>query len=323
MRKLRAYAVEPRNWALLIVVAALASSAALALADTENISTTVTVGNSAPVIDSITLNGGSDINVTENTFKYASTTITITDANGCDTISSVEARLYHEATTTNGTDCAENDLNCYDEYNACAATTTGNTCTGGADTQVQYDCSFRIWYLADPTDSGTSAGDVWAVSATTSDSSFATTTATNTGETVELITLLSHNITEGSIAYDSTAPGADTGTTDETTTITNTGNAAQDTQIGGDVMCTDFPTCDVSNFGEGQQKFDLTAAVTYASKTFTMAASVSPATIETVLAKPSATTSAVTDIVYWGIGIPSGQATGDYTGQNDFIAASD
>jgi hypothetical protein len=297
------------------------------LVEADTAATSVTVGNAAPTIDDVSLNGGSNITLNEddgagNGFKFATTTIMITDTNGCDTIASVSAKAYRDATTTAGTVCTPDDNNCYNPNFACAATTTGGgTCTGGADTTVTYECGFKLWYIADPTNTEAFAGDIWAVAATTSDTSFATTTATNNGEIVEVLQLLAHNVT-ATIPYGSVGAGADTGAVNSTTTVTNSGNASLDTDIGCETMCTDFPTCSGGTpitFGNQEAS---TSPFTWGTGGTDCTATTSPTTYVTALAKPTATTSAVTDDISWGIGVPGGSAAGSYTGEDTFDAVS-
>jgi len=311
-----------------VVFVALVFSTVFVFADTETPATTVTVGNAAPTIDSVSLDTETIV-LSEGSFKLASTTIAITDTNGVGTVSggqcsglvSVTAKLYRSAVSTEGTNCAVDDNNCYATYGSCVATTTGDQCTGGSDTQVEYDCGFKIWYIADPTDSGGFATDIWVVSATTTDGTD-TASATNTGQLVEVNELFALDVLPATIAYGSVAANSNTGATNQTATSTNTGNTAIDNQISGDVMCTDYSDCDGDTFKHDQQKFD-TSDVTYASLTNTLAATASPATIELDLAKPTATTTAVEDLTYWGIAIPDGQPAGSYTGQNSFTATAD
>ena len=297
--------------AVVIVVAATFVSA-------DNTSTDLTVGNAAPAISGLSLNGGNAITLVENNFVWATSSMTITDNNGCSGINYVEATIYRASTSNSGTTCSADDNNCY--VGSCVATTTGNTCSGGADVSVEYDCGYKLWYIADPTNAGSQfALDIWSASATTSDG-FATTTATNTAETIEVNKLLSINV-DASLSYGSVSPGSDTGALNSTTTITNTGNAPQDTQIGGDWMCTDYPTCAGGVILHTQQEYSL-APFTYGGGT-TLAATSSPATVETVLVKPTATSTPVTDDVSWGIAVPSGQTQGSYTGANEFTAVDD
>lgn len=300
-----------------ILTVAFFVSTVIVFADTAT--TTVTVGNSAPVISTISLNGGNNITLVEGTSINVSTTIAISDANGCSDISAVEAKLFRGAITSSGTTCTPDDNDCYDESTACTATTTGDTCGGGADTSVEYDCTFQLWYIADPTTAGSAfASDIWVLAATTTDG-IDTDTATNTGELIEVNELFAHDVT-ASIAYGSVSAGNDTGATNQTATITNTGNTPLDSEISGETMCTDFPGCAGDTLAVTNQKFGL-SDVTYASLTNTLA--LTTATIETILAKPTATTSAVTDDTYWGIAVPGGQPPGSYTGRNTFTAVAD
>src|SRR3989338_3090278 len=111
------------------------------LADTA--STSVTVGNASPSL-TVTLDR-TTITLTESTFMWASSTVT--DGNGCSEITSVTAQLSYvnpATTPANGATCSYDANTCYlpttkpaPGTGTCLATTTGNTCTGGADTSVQ------------------------------------------------------------------------------------------------------------------------------------------------------------------------------------------
>ena len=285
-------------------------------AQADTASTACEVGNVAPSISSLTLNGGSNITLTENTHKWATSTMTVTDQNGCDTISSVTAKLYRTSVSTNGTTCSQNDNNCYIDTGGttCVATTTGgNTCDGGSDTSAEYDCCFKIWYIADPTDAGTYVDDIWAVSATTTDDAADTGTATNTTETIQIISLNALNVTS-SIDYSAVSAGNNTGATNKETTITTTGNTAIDSELSGTDM-TGAGTIAVTN-----QKYGF-SDVTYASLTFNLSTGATQRELDNV--KPTSTTSPQSDIVYWGLNVPAGSPTGSYSGTNTFGAVSD
>lgn len=273
--------------------------------------TTVTVTNATPVVSAVSLNSGSNITLTENTSVAVTGTMTVTDANGCSELTGTTATLHRSGVNSS---CSQNDNNCYTAV--CTQVGSGNTCTGGLDTSVDYQCSFTVWYIADPTDAGSvNAGEIWTLSATSTDG-VASGTATNTGETVDILTLLALNVTS-SIAYGSHSPSTDTGATNQTAAVTNTGNAAQDDELSGDAMCTDYPTCSGSTLAVNNQKYSL-ADVTYASLTGTLSGT--PTSVQTNLAKPTATTTPQTVNTFWGIAIPSGQNTGSYTGKNTFTA---
>ena len=300
-----------------ILLGGVISFAIIVGADTA--STTVTVGNAAPTISALALDR-TTVTLNENSFVWASTSMTVTDNNGCSGITSVTAKLYFASTTnSSGTLCTAEDRGCYSS--TCVATTTGTTCS---TTAAQYDCGFKLWYTATPSDASAPDIDlkagIWSLSATATDGTdFGT--ATNTTQKVEVGTLNALSLS-GNISYPQTSANSNTGATNQAITVTNTGNTPLDGEISGDVMCLSYPTCATGAFGASQQKHGL-SDVTFASLTYTLAATSSPATIELVLATTTATTTTVTDLTYWGIAIPSGQAAGAYTGQNTFTAVAD
>lgn len=288
--------------------------------------------DSADVVAQVTLSGGgaaptlsnnrldrTTLTLNENTFVWASSSVLVTDTNGCSDISSVSAKLYLTSPANSGTLCSYDGNNCY-VASSCVATTTGNQCS--ADNDVEYDCGFQIWYTAEATDTSapTYSSSIWSVSATSTDSTALTGTATNTAQTVEVGTLNALSLS-GNISYPETNPNNNTGATNQTVTVTNTGNTAIDAEISGDVMCTIYPSCSTSFFGPSQQRFGA-SNVTYASLANLLSATATPATIQINLAKPTSTTTPVTIDLFWGIAIPVGKATGVYTGQNIFTAVA-
>ena len=284
-------------------------------------STTVTVGNEAPSL-AVTLDR-TTITPIENTYMWASTTVTVTDNNGCSEITNVEAYLVHATSSAESVvqTCSYDAQTCYVPTGGCVATTTGTTC---GSTVVQYDCGFQVWYNARPTDVAPGlTTSFWYVVASSTDGSLSG-TATNTTQTVNVSALNALDLS-GNITYPQTSANSDTGATNQTITVTNTGNTNTDNEISGDVMCTDYSACTGSTFGVGQQKFDLDEAPSadYSDLAYTLAATSSPATIEMDLATSTATTTAITGLTYWGIAIPASQAAGDYTGQNTFSAVAD
>ena len=275
--------------------------------------------NVAPSIPSLSLNNGNSIILNEGTYKWASSTMTVSDSNGCSTITAVTAKAYHASSTSAGTDCAQNDNNCY--IGNCVATTTGDTCTGGADTTVQYDCGFKLWYIADPTDALTYAPDIWLVAATTTDSGALSGTATNTGQTVEVSSLNAVAITT-SISYGSVSPGQDTGASNKLVYATTTGNTAIDVDVtGARYLCSDWPTCAANKFDVWNQKYD-TNDVTYASLANTLTSTTTPR-LELTNLKPTSTTSPEVDIIYWGLNVPGATPIGTYQSTTTLSALSD
>ena len=223
---------------MMVLSAGLFSFVFVVIADTNTANTAVVVSNSAPTL-SVNFNNGNAITLNESTFAYATASLTATDANGCGTINHISAVAWLASTTAPASYfCANDDNNCYNVGSStpyvtnCLASTT-NACTGGVDTSVVYDCGFKLWYIAEATDSTapTWSTSIWAVSASTSDG-LATSTATNTAQVVEVNTLNALSVTN-SINYGTLGAGADSGATNSTTTATSTGNIWQDANISG------------------------------------------------------------------------------------------
>lgn len=275
--------------------------------------------NTAPSVASLSLNNGNAITLNEGTFKQVTATVTIIDNDGCINISSVDAKIYRSPVATAGTDCSQNDNNCY--IGNCVATTTGNTCAGGSDISVQYDCGFNIWYIADPTDAGIYVSDIWAAAATTTDSGSLSGTATNTGQMVEINSLNAVAITS-SINYGAIIPGQDTGASNQLVYATTTGNTAIDIDVNGArYLCSDWPTCVANIFDVWNQKYDIND-VTYASLANTLTSTTSPR-LELTNIKPISTTSPEVDIIYWGLNAPGGLPAGTYQSTTTISALSD
>jgi len=282
--------------------------------------TTKICGNGAgpipPSISGLTLNSGNDINLNESSYRFASTSMLVTDVLGCSTITSVTAKAYLASSTNSGTLCNPNDRTCYPDtyYSACSATTTGNTCTGGPDTSVEYDCGFKFWYIATPTDAGSPwATSIWSVAATATDALSLTSTATNTGQNIEVNSLLALDISPTSINYGTLEPGQDTGLINQSVDVINTGNVDMDPQLKGDSM-----TSGPNSIAETYQQ--------YLGSTFTYGIGVALSSIYTTLnlslSNPVSTTTSVVASTYWGLQVPLGRLTGTYTGLNYFQAVN-
>src|SRR3989344_4201899 len=321
--------MEHSNKAQAIIVALAGLFAFVTIVIADDTTSSVTVSNATPSISTVNFNGGSAITLTEATYTYASATITVSDTNGCSTINAVEARAFVASTSpvAVGNACAANDNNCYitasssiaaPTLGGCYATTTGNTCTGGLDTSVQYDCGLKFWYIAEGTDSAAPvwASSIWSISATTSDGS-ATSTATNSTQVVEINSLSALDVT-ATLPYGTLSVGTNTGSTNSTSTVTTTGNIAIDTPLSGTDM-TGARTIDVS------RQIYHNAAFTYPSGTARLTTTTTP-TLELLNNNnPSSTTtnSIATSSASWGIQIDTGQANGAYTGTNTFAATAD
>lgn len=292
------------------------------MVNADNATTSVTVGNAVPSDPVINFNYGNAITLTEGTYRYATASITVSDANGCATINHISATARLASTSAAASYfCADNDLSCYNTgsttamASACIASTTANGCTGVGDTSAVYDCGFKLWYIARATAATAPqwASSIWVVSATSSDG-VATTTATNTGQTVEIEPLNALQITS-SISYGTLAAGANTGATNSTTTATTTGNVAIDASISE----ADDLSSGANNIAAANQEYKATPFTIGAG----VALTTSPTTLELTSGYPTATTSDPYHDISWGISIPNGQPAGAYTGTNAIDAVAD
>ena len=260
--------------------------------------------NVAPEVGTVTLNGGSSIPLTENGTTTVQATATISDTNGISDISTTTGKLYRSGV---GSSCSNDDNNCYSD-STCATTTP---CAATSCTAI---CNYDVWFHADPTDSGSSwESEYWDAWIKVIDSADASSTATSSGEEVNTLHALDIS---ASINYDSLNPGADSGTLSQTTTVTDTGNAAVDIYLYGDDM-----ESALSSIAVSQQEYATGSSISYGSGTdLTNSSSTA---VELDLSKPTSHPSTSTDDIYWGLGIPSVQEAGSYTGTTTFEAKLD
>ena len=181
-----------------------------AMADTAN--PQITVLNNTPLVGTVTLNGGSDIVLIENTTKTVQATATVSDVDGYEDIVSIEGKIFRSGA---GADCSANNNNCYLISSCATSSCATSSCVA--------TCQADIYFHADPTDASSSyPGEYWDAQIKAIDSESASSSATSSG--VELNTLRSLNLSATSIDYGTLSPNQDTETLNNTTTITNTGN---------------------------------------------------------------------------------------------------
>lgn len=262
--------------------------------------------NGLPVITSWSLNNDSPIFLTEGETTVVVATGSVTDLNGFTDLLYATTTIYRSGV---GNTCTADDNNCYHlnslqcPFQNCA----GNTC--------DVECTANIQFFAEPTDLGSLyEGETWEAHLFVMD--FSSNVATSTSSGVELHTLLGLSLVTGEISYGSVELGADTGSVNATTTVQNTGNDAVDVDIEGSDMTSGGSTIPVSN-----QRY-ATSSFTYSSCTICNALSGTASTLEVDLAKPASTTP-VTDDIYWGIYVPIGVEGTTHYGQNTFYATYD
>ncbi|MFZ5559586.1 MAG: hypothetical protein ACOZAL_02225 [Patescibacteria group bacterium] len=285
-----------------------------------DVSTSVDVGNAAPTIGAISINGGSNINLTEDSTVDIMASASITDANGCTDVrdgGGVKAIVYVYNDTT--ASCSQDNNNCYGaDIASCSwQSTTGNTCS--------YECtaSSSMYYYADPTSATSSkSNEEWAVTIIASDSYWADVTSNSwdpgasgsTSVNVELLLGLSASGASASIDYDeggTLSAGAESNTLERG--VRNSGNRAMNPLMSGTDM-TGAGTITVDH----QQ---------YSLVTFTVDGGTSlsgtPTTLDTTTPQRTDDNNASDDQIYWALFVPTGQAPGAYSGTNTLTADAD
>lgn len=314
------------------------------------------INNVAPTVLSgdIILNGGNDISLTSpgGTTTGFTLDFVVSDANSCvnaaagDEIIGYEVSVLRSgptgdyATSTNcnpqsgdynPNGCYTNGVDALTWNLACTASTT--SCTGPADDTQLFECTFPLWFLADPTDNGAIpspfAVDDWVAVIAGGDDNFATSTQVAGTASVTLVSAPYIDLLTAVIPYGALAPGSDTGTLSTTTTILNIGNTGLDQEVDGSAMCPGFiststdcslnatSTVFTSNqqFSSSSLAYGSPLAVTLPTTTVATAAEV-----ELDILKTTATSTPTSGDTYWGIAVPAAiSISGSYTGLNTFF----
>ena len=271
--------------------------------------TSLEVGNASPSVSNITLNVGSNIRLVEDGATTVTAAATITDSNGYTDIKEVIGRLFWSKAT--------NATNCTADVNSCTVTTTCATssCLGN---DCNATCTFALWFPATPTDAdGASSWSCWIQAKDTYSS---TSDATNTTQTIEVITLNALDVTDA-IDYGSLSPNAKNDPLDKLVKATTTGNAPIDANILGTNMCTDYATCTAATTSVAWQKYATDSGVAYTNAA-AWTASDTAVLLEFLTVKPTATPSNQIQSIYWGTWATQ-TSPGVYTGVNTFTVQSD
>lgn len=317
------------------------------------ISSAFTVNNVAPVVlgGDIDLNGGVDLNPSVPGGEDTGFTLdfTVRDANSCvnsastTEITGFTASVFRatlkSTSTCDGVTPAQYDAN--NCYTTGVATTTWNLsctasstqCTGPTVDQLDYTCTFPLWFVADPTDSGPEtpaafAADNWSAAIAGVDDNNATSSMATTSNPVELISFTALDLLSAEIPYGSLEPGTDTGTLSATTSVLSVGNTGLDQEVTGESMCgtytvsTECPVSASSTIPESEQKFS-SSSLAYSSPGAIALASSSNTEVELDVNKTTSTSTPNNGITYWGISVPvSITLAGSYQGLNSFIAVT-
>lgn len=306
------------------------------------------VNNVAPTVlgGDISLNGGTNISLSEPGGETTGFTLdfTIRDANSCENVSAgaeitgfnVSVFRSGVGTSTCDTTAANYDPNnCYPSgvgsgtWNlSCTATTT---CSGPTQDDIDYSCTFPLWFVADPTDSGPNtpavlAAQNWTAAVSGVDDNSATGTLSTTTSPVELNSLSALQILANDIAYGGIEPGDDSGSLNATSTLENIGNTGLDQEARGEDMCNGFSIgspcveSSTSTIPADQQKF-ASSSLTYSNPLAIIMSSSTDKEVELDVLKTTSTSTPQQGTTFWGIAVPGTiELAGSYTGLNTFTA---
>ena len=305
----------------------------------------LTVSNVAPTVSSstISINNGSNITLTVGAGQTTGFPLSFytADNNSClNSASTTEVMSYQLSLYRSGvasTTCTPtgtyNANNCYVSTAAsttwnlsCTASTT--SCTGSTDTDQLWNCTFPLWYIADPTDGTATSTQYptqnWLAQVRAIDDNSATGSLSEGGIGVEVTSFLAFALNTLTIPYGALQPGEQNDPLVATTTISATGNVGMDKQVQGTSMCTTYtgstlcPNSSTSTIADSEQHF-ATGTVSYASSTALSSTTVQE--IEINVPKSTATTTQATASAYWGIRVPATITfSGNYYGQDTFYA---
>jgi hypothetical protein len=305
------------------------------------------VNNVAPTIlgGDIILNGASALNpsVPEGETTGFTLSFTARDANSCVTSASTSEitnyyiSVFRSGIGTSSCNSIGQDYdpnNCYTNgvstglWNLnCVASST--SCVSPVDDTQVFNCTFPLWFVADPTDVGPYAAQNWSAAVAVADDDFATSSFATTTNPKELIAFTAIDLITAQIPYGSLEPGDNTGTLNASTTVESVGNTSLDQNVTGDSMCgtyTPSSPCEgsaTSTIPEFEQQFASTS-LAYNSPLALDLSSTTQQEVELDVPKTTSTSSPNTGTTWWGIAVPvSITLAGSYEGMNTFYAQTD
>ncbi len=306
----------------------------------------IEVLNVAPTVagGTISLNGGSNIILTNGGSETTGFTLdfVVSDANSCSNTTGLPATevvdygvsLFRGSLGTST--CSAFDGGDYDPNNcytssvptttwALSCTASSTSCTAdGVDDTILFNCTFPLWFVADPTNDVNSPfdGDHWVAAIAGIDDDSATGTQSIGSSPVPLNSLSVFDLQQAEIPYGELEPGQDMSTLSASTTILSLGNTGLDQNLTGESMCGTFavgspcPSSASSTIPENRQEF-ATSSIAYG--TGTDLSSTTPQELELNIPKSTSTTTPESRPIYWGIGVPIDiTLAGAYTGLNSF-----
>jgi len=306
-----------------------------------------TVRNVAPTVSggTISLNGGTDILLTVPGNQTTGFTLgfVVADANSCDAvgggnadeITNFAASVFRNGvgTSTCGIGGTYNPNFCYPStagasvWNiSCTASST--SCLGPTDDTMVFNCSFPLWFIADPTDGIITDtpfyNQMWAAGVAGIDNNNATGSMSTSTIDVELFSFVALDLLDELIAYDQLEPGDAMVNLSASTSMRVLGNTGLNQLLGGDSMCGTYTTsnpCPVSSTStipQSEQRYG-TSSLVYASG-ISLQPTTTPALLEIQIFKALSTSTPSSKRTHWGISVPASiSLAGSYTGQNTFL----
>ncbi|MBS3903624.1 MAG: hypothetical protein KGZ30_04620 [Anaplasmataceae bacterium] len=275
---------------------------------TVNVSSSVTVGNAAPTVSNVVLNGGSTIVLTPNATTAITVSFRINDPNGCEDVivnGNTTSTVFRSGV---GSACSASNLSCY-----IISTTTSN-CSGNAST-TDATTTFGIYYFADSTNGASSSYDAqdWVAHVAARDATGATSSATSTHRELNVLTAIELSTT--SISYGSISAGSDTGSTNQSVTSTNAGNSSTTLRLHASSTL----ASGANSIATSSQRYS-TSSFTYAGTSTALTDTVTTVSGFLITSPTSTASSSYSRATLWGLAVPGGTPTGTYTGSTIFTA---
>jgi hypothetical protein len=220
-----------------------------------------------------------------------------------------------------------------------------STCSGNSDSDVEWNCTFPLWYLADPTDGATVndvqyPGEDWLASVVVTDIDSATSTLAQGDTGIDVQSYTAFKLNQNSIAFGELEAGDRNETLDKATPIVAVGNTGVDQDLQGKPMCPGFDTLSAPLFGctdydhtdpldipadtipPAFQKFAEGTATAYGSGTTLRDVNYGDyVNLELNVLKSTTVLTPQSKDIGWGIEIPSDiTIAGEYRGENTFMA---
>lgn len=267
---------------------------------------------------------------------------TTTDNNSCIASSSapemVSVRVQLGRNSLFGTTCKATDpFNANNCYNSDVASSTwdlictqnGSSCTGNSDTSVTWNCTFPLWSNADPTDAQTPwTGDNWNARVSVKDNNDLTGTSTIDNpsryavvQSFPYIDLGSDTIDFGEFEPGATPPDLGTGAPGSVLGVLSKGNTAFDLNMQTSDMCPNYSNGCTGNENTntifGTRQHYASTSIPYWSPLAATGTTSTLSAFEINVKKPTATGTATSKNVNWGILVPASiTVSGDYKGVN-------